>query len=226
MTRRKAVLIGLALPAWAYSAKDFWNQKDPKDWTEEERLELLTNSPWARKASVHYNDALGSLGGVPVRTGRMSRRAPVGGGTGAPGTINEPGNYEAIVRWDSALPIREANRNASKDDPAANYIISLSGDLPMLGRPPAEASDEENQRRLEMFKQYTKLEKRGDPIFLIRIGYEGGTAKNSETSFYFERNDLIRPNDRQVTFVTKLGPLDVKCKFILKEMLYRGKLEL
>jgi hypothetical protein len=29
-----------------------------------------------------------------------------------------------------------------------------------------------------------------------------------------------------VTFVTKLGPIDVKCKFTVKDMMYRGKLEL
>ena len=31
---------------------------------------------------------------------------------------------------------------------------------------------------------------------------------------------------KQVTFVTKVGPLEVKCKFTLRDMLYRGNLEL
>ena len=44
--------------------------------------------------------------------------------------------------------------------------------------------------------------------------------------FYFQRGDPIRPDDKQVTFVTKLGPLEVRAKFILKEMLYQGKLAL
>ncbi len=34
------------------------------------------------------------------------------------------------------------------------------------------------------------------------------------------------PEDKEVTFVTWIGPLDVKCKFTLKDMVYRGNLEL
>ena len=46
------------------------------------------------------------------------------------------------------------------------------------------------------------------------------------TLFYFSRVLPLSLDDRQVTFVTKMGPLEVKCKFILREMLYRGALEL
>ena len=44
--------------------------------------------------------------------------------------------------------------------------------------------------------------------------------------FYFVRNDLITLSDHTVTFVTKLGPIDVKAKFSTHEMVYQGKLEL
>jgi hypothetical protein len=40
------------------------------------------------------------------------------------------------------------------------------------------------------------------------------------------RNDLITLDDKTVTFVTKLGPIDVKVKFTLKDMVYQGKLAL
>jgi hypothetical protein len=36
----------------------------------------------------------------------------------------------------------------------------------------------------------------------------------------------LRPEDKQATFSTKLGPIDVKCKFTLRDMMYRGNLEL
>ncbi len=141
-------------------------------------------------------------------------------------TVNA-GRLQAIVRWESALPIREANHNRLKDDPAGNYILSVVGDLPMLGSGGGnDESDSEFQQRLEMLKEYTKLEKRGDPIYLVKIGRLRGTPAQSGTLFYFERNDLIRLDDHTVTFVTKLGPLSVKCKFPLHEMVYQGKLEL
>ena len=220
MNRRTAILLGLGFPSWA-AGKPFWDEKEPQNWTDEERELLLTKSPWVRPASVNYNSGPGGLNGRGATAGN-SRRGRVNPGIGTAPSPGAMGKYEAMVRWESALPIREANRNQSKDDPAANYILFVTGDLPMLGRRSNEESETEFQQRLEMLKQYTKLEKRGDPIYLTRMAYAG----NSGTLFYFERNDLIRVEDHQVTFVTKLGPIEVKAKFPMKEMLYRGKLEL
>lgn len=230
MTRRTAILASLGLPALAYSPREFWNDKKPSEWTDDERQELLTKSPWAREAEVKYNGGPGGIG-APRSSGSMNRRT-MGGGVGrTPGTIPDTsagtqGHYKATVRWDSSLPVREAFHNQSKDDPAANYILCVSGDLPMLGRRSNDEAESEYQQRLDMLKQYTKLEKKGDIIYLTKIGYQSGAPAVSGTLFYFERNDLIRVDDKQVTFVTKLGPLDVKAKFTLREMLYLGKLEL
>src|SRR5437879_13634292 len=65
LTRRDAIRIGLgiATPAWAFSSKDFWNDKPPSDWTGSEVQELLTRSPWAKETSVSYNGGAGSAGG-------------------------------------------------------------------------------------------------------------------------------------------------------------------
>ena len=218
----------LSLPARAYPPREFWNEKKPADWTDDERQEMLTKSPWAKEAEVKNNSGVGGLG-APRSTGGMNRR--MGGTSSRPGTVadtsNIPqGHYKATVRWDSALPVREAFHNQSKDDPAANYILCVSGDLPMLGRRSNDESEGEYQQRLDMLKQYTKLEKKGDPIYLTKIGYQNGPPSVSGTLFYFERNDLIRLGDHQVTFVTKLGPNDVKAKFALRDMTYLGKLEL
>lgn len=224
MTRRTAIFLGVALPAFAHPASEFWEEKDPKDWTDDERKQILTNSPWAREATVKYNAGASGIGmmgmgGTGRRGGRMTP------GQGAPvdnkGDAPLPTKYDSLVRWESALPVREARKTKSGDDLAANYIICVAGDLPMLGRASDDETDEEYAQRLDMLKQYTMLEKKGGPIYLMRVGYSKDGAL-----FYFERNDLITVHDGSVTFVTKLGPLDVKCKFGLKEMVYRGKLEL
>lgn len=223
MTRRTAILLGLGFPLFARPTSEYWETKDPKDWTEDERKQLLTDSPWAREATVKYN--LGAAGLGMVGAGGTARRS-AGRMPSAPAANTRDGaplptHFDALVRWESALPVREANKNKLKDDPAANYIVGVSGDLPMLGRASNDETDEEYSQRLDMLKQYTKLEKKGDPIYLMRVG-----ASKDGALFYFERNDLITLHDGSVTFVTKLGPLDVKCKFGLKEMVYRGKLEL
>lgn len=226
MTRRKAIFVGLGLPALAFAhpPADFWDSKDPKDWTDDERKQLLTNSPWAREASVKYNSGASGIGMMGAGGTRRATggRVPVNqGSTANTGDAPLPTRYDAVVRWESSLPIREASRNKSKDDPAANYILCVAGDLPMLGKASNDETDAEYAQRLDMLKQYTKLEKKGDPIYLVHMGYSKDGAL-----FYFERNDLITLHDGSVTFVTRLGPLDVKCKFSLKEMVYRGKLEL
>jgi hypothetical protein len=51
-------------------------------------------------------------------------------------------------------------------------------------------------------------------------GYQSGGG----TLFYFERGDMSE--EKQVTFVTRVGTYEVKARFNLKEMLYHGKLDL
>ena len=50
---RRAFVTGLGFAAAAYGwAKDFWNDKKPSDWTEDEVQQMLTKSPWAKDASI------------------------------------------------------------------------------------------------------------------------------------------------------------------------------
>jgi hypothetical protein len=222
MTRRSAILIAATAPAWAFASKEFWNEKQPGEWTEEENRELLTNSPWSRPASVNYNAGPGNAG-RPSTSGyggsRRSNRTPVVTGPGD--TPMGKQQYQAVVRWETALPVREASHIKSTDDPLANYVINVIGDLPMLGTHKDEDAAQRQQRG-ETLKDVTKLERRNDPLYLSKVIFRGP----SETLFYFPRLDTIFPDDKQVTFVTKLGPLEVKAKFTLKDMVYRGKLEL
>ena len=234
MTRRTAILRGLGLqvgiatlPVWPASVKDFWNEKKPADWTSDEIQQMLTKSPWAKEAGVTYNTGPGGVGrpGGMGGYGGSRRGGRTQGGTvgapGGPGPAPGLGKYTAIVRWESALPIREASHNQSKDDPLANYILSATGDLPMLGAHRDEDATQSEQRA-EMLKQYTKLERRNGAIYLSTVKF----PSSDSTLFYFMRTDPIFAEDKQVTFTTKLGPIEVKTRFTLKDMLYQGKLAL
>jgi hypothetical protein len=233
MTRRTAILIGMgfpagfgAIPVWGASGREFWNEKQSADWTEDEIRELLTKSPWAKEPSVSYNSGpgnagrqVGSVGGGGY--GGMRRtRTPVGAASPG-GTSMEKQQYKVVVRWETALPIRIASKKNSTEDPLANYVINVVGDLPMLGTHPDESASESEQR-VENLKEYTRIERKNDPIYLAKVVFRSPT----ETLFYFDRLDPIFPDDKQVTFVTKLGPIEAKARFILKEMTYQGKLEL
>jgi hypothetical protein len=144
------------------------------------------------------------------------------------------------VRWESALPVQEALRIGAADekpspDFAKYYVIGLIGDLPTTAGRRRRASDNSNDddnsdqsdRRMEMFKQSTRLERKDGPVKLEKV--EDGSrvgSKGPGTYFYFSRMDDISMDDKQVTFSTKLGPMEIKAKFTLKDMLYHGKLAL
>ena len=208
------------MPAWAFD--EFWNHKDPSDWTPEEVKQVLSQSPWAKAASVYNNTgASGPLGSS--RSGGGGRRRGGGGGsvTNNPGPPGGPNNWKSIVRWESALPVREALKRKLKPEDAEDYIIALIGSIPSVGIPSDEDDPAERKRKLEILQDSTRIERRDEPLDLVRAA-SGPTG----TFFYFSRVFAIKPEDKQVTFVTKMGPLEIKCKFSLKEMMYRGNLEL
>jgi hypothetical protein len=225
MTRRTALLIGLTGGlAHAYAPKEFWNEKKPSDWTSEEIELLLNKSPWAKEAAVsYYGGQNGPLSNtMPGTRSRSSRNASSGT---SPSAVS-PAAWKAIVRWESALPVREALKAKPSPDVEKFYILNMVGDVPSVGATPDE-DESQRQARFETLKQVTKLEHKGDAILLSRVAVAPKSALSmAGTLFYFSRDLALRPKDNQATFSTKLGPIDVKCKFTLKDMMYQGNLEL
>jgi hypothetical protein len=223
MTRREMLTLPLAaVPAFSSPAGEFWNEKKPADWTEAEVQEMLTRSPWAKEGAVNvFGGAGGSLlnrNGAMNRSGNMSSSGRQRTGTTQPQSGDAPDlRYKAIVRWQSALPVREALKSKPSPGLAEFYIIAVVGDLAMAD---PEADEAQRESRIDMMKQYTKLDRHGGAIMLANIE----PVKNLGTLFYFSRAEPIK--DGQVTFDTKMGPVEVKCKFTVKEMMYHGKLEL
>ncbi|HXP87689.1 MAG TPA: hypothetical protein VN841_23350 [Bryobacteraceae bacterium] len=229
LSRRELFTLGLTLPAsmpcWGFAAAEFWNAKPAADWTPDEIQEMITKSPWAKAAAVSFT---GGFGGAVAP--RMTRGGNVRGGRGTPtagpplGDVKQ--EFKALVRWDSSLPIRDALHLRPSNAIEKFYVLAVTGDLPMIGRRTDDDPAAED-RTVEMLKQYSHLDRKGDPIYLedaltSPANYPGGPA----TLFYFSRGDSILPGDKQITFSTKFGPYEIKAKFTLKEMLYHGKLEL
>jgi hypothetical protein len=223
MTRREILMLSLAaVPGLCSPAGEFWNEKKPEDWSEDEVQEILTRSPWAKEGAVSvFGGAGGSLlnrNGAMNRSGNMSSTGRQRTNTTQTTQGDSPDlRYKAIVRWQSALPIREALKEKAMEGVADNYILALVGDLTLAD---PEEDEAQRQSRLDMMKQSTRLEKHGGSIPLTNLQ----TVKKLGTLFYFPRAEPIK--DGQVTFLTKLGPVEVKCKFTVKEMMYHGKLEL
>jgi len=215
MTRRDVLLIAAGIPVWA-AAKEFWNEKTPDQWAKEEVEQMLTNSPWAKPAAISFNNSVGLLG-FPGFGGRPGVYGVPAGDQNKKGS-STPHAFQAVIRWESARPIRIAEKN-NQFEGSEYYVVAAIGDFPASDA--NEDLDAREQRR-EMLQEFTKLDRRGDsPIYLDRI-----EPVATGMRFYFSKLEPITPANKEITFTTKIGPLEMKAKFPLKDMVYRGKLEL
>jgi hypothetical protein len=229
ITRRSAMLAGLGFGGTMAAravTKDFWNEKKPEDWTDDEAQQLLTKSPWAKDASIFDAAAHKGVSNAPRAGGVYRRNGTVSNGQSSVPLNGSTGNWKATVLWESALPVRDALRikMTGFDE---SYIVGLVGDIPGVGVPSDDDSASERQQKLDMLKENTRIERKDDPLELQTVKIAQRTRRSpSGTLFYFSRVFPITLEDKQVTFVTKVGPLEVKCKFTLRDMMYRGNFEL
>ncbi len=241
MTRRSALLQGLVYPlgALAFSAaafaKDFWNERKPDDWTS------------SASQGVTVQIALGEGRPLPTTARSVAWETPEAhgrpagpeGGTGQTGgTESGPAakiQWKAIVRWESALPIQAALKStASKDgspkdgllpqDAKDFYVLNVIGNLPSAV---SSTDNSPDSASMQYLKEITKLEHKGDQVRLSRVELAPESDLSpAGTLFYFSRVLALMLKDKEAMFSTKIGPLDLKCKFTLAEMMYRGALEL
>jgi hypothetical protein len=158
LSRRGVLMLaaGAGMTAWnrAYAfSSDFWNQKDPSQWSHEEIDRLTTKSPWAKEVSAEYSPGEGGgmggtrSGGAGGGGGGWPEGGGGGGGLGGPriGGLGIPGmgggrgggrgrgggqrpqSLKGIVRWESAQPILDALKAPLPDAFANHYVISVNG---------------------------------------------------------------------------------------------------
>jgi hypothetical protein len=72
----------------------------------------------------------------------------------------------------------------------------------------------------------TSLRRAGRPPIAASAGGPQTSGNAFALIFAFPRTDAITPQDNEVEFVTKVGDIDIKRKFKLKEMAVAGRLQL
>src|SRR5438105_11546676 len=110
---KAAFLILLAIALYAAQP---WS-KDASQWTTQDAQHILANSPWAQPANASFatvdadeQPAPGPLPGAPQAGMGGSRGASDGNWDGGVGRIPSAGvpSIPLTIRWDSALPVRQA----------------------------------------------------------------------------------------------------------------------
>jgi len=202
-------------------AAEFWQSKPAAEWTPEEIARILTNSPWAQKAAVQTpGGAVGGGYGGAAGGSRRGRSVSTGGMSRSRGRVPDTSAgyaMSATIRWDSALPVRLA---LHKQDAPEDYVIAVM-DFP-LGRSESDTNEAETQR-LEMLRENTSLIHKGKQSGPETVSW----APDGHTLlFNFSRGAGIVVDDKEVEFAMKMGSIQVRHKFHLKDMVYQGKLEL
>jgi hypothetical protein len=177
-------------------AGEFWNERKAADWTAAEKEQFLQNSPWAKTVSK----------GVDV-TRSAVKETIYGPSGGNPGKI--PG-MRAVIRWESAAPVREALGKPLPEGAEGHLVVSVT----MTGTLSVPETSADQLRA-------TSLQAKGrvpvNPELLLH------DAKTGTIYFLFPEGGTARASDKEWVFETALGGLVLKARFVAHEMKYLGK---
>jgi len=225
MRRILSIICLWILVCAALAAADFWESKPFSEWSEKEATKLLTDSPWAVLMAI----PLPNRGPVPTEDAGGGGRGGGGGGRGGGEGFGPAAQRVRItISWRSAIPMKQAaaRQQAGKEGTIApdvqealtrddeTYVVAVQGLPPQYTRTGPNTV-------LEAF-----LRREGKPpIGAIKAGVQV-TRGGSLLMIAFPRTDPIALSDGDVEFDVKIGQLDFKKKFKLKEMVYKGQLTL
>lgn len=219
---RIALVAGLLLVP-AAQAGDFWKKKPPSEWTVDEALELVLDSPWAHEQTV----------AIPPRRIRKRERSPRNPsqqtrwppGTWAPAPL-PTASY--LVRWESAAPVTQAFERLKELGeltsakfqappprlPKNRYVITVK-----TTRPPVEGPDLFDRLSTWQLLQGAKLKTSRGPVSPLEVE-RSGVGASAAVHFFFPRTydgqPLLREQGEKVEFTFTGRRYKLKCKFTLK----------
>jgi len=240
--KHSSLLIFAVFTLGLYSlvAADFWKEKKYTEWSEKELDKMLENSPWAQKTSIQMKARGGGGRGGGLSTGLPGAESQGGGaggaGRGGRGSFEDterPPEIRVIVRWHTALPIKQAIaclRYQDEVETSEEAVKMLGQEEPLyivgiIGIPgPAAALN------LDEVKAGAQLKIKNLPPIQAANAQadQGPTGTNLYLVFprLQEGAHIITAEDKEVEVFLKTSTIEVKHKFKLKDMVYRDQLEL
>ncbi len=224
---------------------------------------MLSNSPWAHETSATIIDPYDAIEqtNAPLPG---AREAGIAGPSTQPHWDGGPGHNRMgrmptvpiTVRWESALPIREALKLSASADaspvessvaakplaPAdSDYIVTVigliqGGKYRAMGKTAdtsVSSSDGESRKNPDAANPEEVLEAfmqfsrlRTSGMSEIRPQNVKLDPATGAVHIFFPRTRPLSLRQKDVVFVTHFGSLNVQAKFHLSAMKYRGQLEL
>jgi hypothetical protein len=219
LTRRQWITAAggaFAYPMYGLPAGEFWNRKDPGEWTSDEIAKLVTKSPWARESTAERvampskasNDPI--LVPPTVRRNGTARRMPA-----PPAPAQNQKVFKGAIVWESAKPVRAARKTPLGNEFAGMYVISLAR-VPLIAKATPVL--------LERLRRASVLHIKGKDSLAPALVTQ---AAGGRIVFYFgfkRQMGEISKEDKEVTFITHRNNVEYSAKFNPREMLYRGEL--
>lgn len=253
--RFTAPLAALALSGLLLYGADPWDHAASR-WNVKDVQRILHDSPWAHVSSADF----GILERIADEADTKQPDIPIGGqNAGLPGNGQSwdggvgrargglP-NLPLTIRWESALPVREAlereqpSRRAIPEGYENDYAIALIGIWPGAKPPEKQVPDSDvlpkvvdpsapkpnaapdlGHIRQALLGTAHIIVPGKDPLTPEYVDLDPATGK---IILYFPKNPRLTPQDGDVEFQTRFGPMMLQQKFHLKDMIYQGKLAL
>lgn len=227
--------------------KDFWEERPFTEWTEQEAMKLISDSPWARSLSV-LGSILGARQTVTTRSSELPNVATASGGRSSGEAMSTgtamggkagiaPGDPVTVyVRWLSSVRMRQAlgrlgrfrvkapesETSTFADQRVEDYQIAVIA--PIMGA--------FNDLTLEEFKLRTFLTSRKDKSKKIPLKSYTAPRDRSDGVALFSFPRLLDGKtafgleDQEVEFSAHGGMITLKASFKLAKMLKDGKPDL
>lgn len=226
-----AVLVFSGLGVWTLQGADFWKEKKYTEWDAEDVQKMLNDSPWARPVDIYLDrlaapaaPGMSEAGGVRPPSSDMDESDAPGSMSDAEPAMNARTRVRLVVRFLTALPVKQAMARArygaeAASSPAARqsfeakedmYVVAISGLPGMPPDPPALVN-------------LASLKVKGKPAFPPQR-----VQADTRTLFlYFPREGHpIALKDREVEVQLRAPGYSIRRSFKLKDMVFNGKLEI
>ena len=199
---------------------EFWNTKDPTNYSDDEKHRMVNNSPWAKTThadapvgAVRRMDGFKSVGCLDCAPKHpktvMVQASPQREDSN--GTLAFYG--QVTVRWESANPILQVTQTALPNEFRNHYVISVTG------MPVGVLSNASTPLPTAVLSA-----RKGPPE---KAEFVALTSDKRTLLFGFpERNPVIKASDKALTFRMDLSGIRIQARFDPKEMIYRGQLAL
>lgn len=201
------------------NSSKFWNDEDPAEWSSDQIRQLTTDSPWAKSVTAEVKAYSPLSAGESSGGGRRSG----GGRGGREGSASNPSatapRFQGVVRWMTAKPIMLALKFKLPASLEHYYVIGVSG-LPVIS---GHGEGADGAESFDALKQVTYLQVKGQESAQPGI-IEQDPDDTSTILFGFLHQFLDLSKGKTAIFTTSMGPLNVKVKFDLARMTYKGEL--